>query len=71
MKQLIIKKNREVILNRARKYYHDNIEVLREKARNNYRELSEDEKNKKRVWKKIDIIGSLKKLDKKAKNTFL
>ena len=26
--------NKEVILNRARPYYHDNIGVLREKARN-------------------------------------
>ena len=30
------KKNRELILNRARRYYHDNIEVLIEKARNKY-----------------------------------
>ena len=27
-------KNREVISNRARRYYHNSIEVLREKARN-------------------------------------
>ena len=26
-------KNREVVLKRARRYYHDNIELLREKAR--------------------------------------
>ena len=41
-------RNREVILNRAKRYYHDNIEVLREKARNKCRELSEEEKDKKK-----------------------
>ena len=30
------------MLNRAKRYYHDNIEVLREKAKTNYRELSEE-----------------------------
>ena len=42
-------RNREVILNRAKRYY-DNIEVLREKAKNKYRELSEEEKNIKREY---------------------
>ena len=37
-------RNREVMLNRAKRYYHDNIEVLREKENNNYRELSQQEK---------------------------
>ena len=47
------KKNREVMLNRAKRYYYDNIEVLREKAKNKYRELSEEEKKyKERIWKK-------------------
>ena len=35
----------EVMLNRANKYYENNKEVLREKAKNKYRELSE-EKNR-------------------------
>ena len=43
-------RNREVMLNRAKSYYHDNIEVLREKAKNRYRELSEEEKNIKRQY---------------------
>ena len=30
-------RNKEVILNRAKGYCHDNIDVLREKARNKYR----------------------------------
>ena len=48
MKQLIIKKNRETILNRAKYYYENNKEVLREKPRNKCRELPEEEKNIKR-----------------------
>ena len=48
------KKNpREVMLNRANEHYENNKEVLREKAKNKYRELSEEEKKyKERIWKK-------------------
>ena len=35
-------RNREVILNRANEYYKNNKEVLREKAKNKCRELSEE-----------------------------
>ena len=35
-------RNREVILNRANEYYKNNKEVLREKAKNKSRELSEE-----------------------------
>ena len=45
MKKLIIK--REKILNRAKDYYENNKDVLRKKVKNKYRELSEEEKNKK------------------------
>ena len=46
-------RNREVILNTAKRYYYDNTEVLREKVKNKYRELSEEEKiYKERIWKK-------------------
>ena len=38
------KKNREVILNRAKDYYENNKELLRERAKNKYRELSKEEK---------------------------
>ena len=42
-------RNRDVILNRAKDYY----EKLRAKARDKYRNLSEEDKNeKKRIWKK-------------------
>ena len=46
-------RNREVILNRPKVYYENNKGLLRERAKNKYRELSEDEKKyKKRIWKK-------------------
>ena len=46
-------RNREVMLNRANEHYENDKKVLREKAKNKYRELSqEEEKEKKRIWKK-------------------
>ena len=39
-----------MILNRAKDYYHDNIEKLREKAKNKYIELSDEEKGIKRKY---------------------
>ena len=50
MKQLIIKKTE--ILNRAKDYYHNNIDFLREKAKNKYRKLPEEGKTKKREYTK-------------------
>ena len=41
-----------MILNRAKRYYHDNIEVLREKGRNRYRRLSEEEIYKKSEYRR-------------------
>ena len=41
-------KTHDVILNRAKDYYENDKERLREQARNKYRNLSEEEKNKKR-----------------------
>ena len=48
------KRNREVILNRAKDYYENNKELLREREQkiNKYRELSEEEKNIKREYGK-------------------
>ena len=40
--------NRDMILDRAKKCYENDQERLREQARNRYRELSEEEKHKKR-----------------------
>ena len=45
-------KNREVILNRAKDYYENDQERLREQASDKYRTLSEEEKNKKREYGK-------------------
>ena len=47
-------RNREVILNKAKDYYKNNKELLRERerAKNKYRELSEEGKNIKREYGK-------------------
>ena len=55
---------RETILNRAMEYYENDKDRLRESARNKYRELSEEEKNKRENIQEIDIIICLKKRDK-------
>ena len=52
-----------VILNRAKDYYKNNKEMLREKTRDKYRNLSEEEK-KKRIRKKTYIAICLKKRNK-------
>ena len=64
MRILIYQKNREVILNRAKDYYENDKERLREQARDKYRTLAEEEKNKKREYGKIDISICLKKRKK-------
>ena len=48
MREQLIMKEIEVILNRAKEYYENNKERLRLQARNKYRELSEKEKYIKR-----------------------
>ena len=42
--------NRDVILNRANDYFENNKERLREQPRDKYRNLSGEEKNKKREY---------------------
>ena len=49
-------RNRDVILNRAKDYYENSKELLRERAKNKYRELSENEKDVKRLYQETDII---------------
>ena len=57
-------RNWGVILNRAKDYYENDKEKIREHARDKYRNLSEEEKNKKEnIWK-IDIAICLKKKTK-------
>ena len=45
-------RNRDVILNRAKDYYENNKELLRERAKNKYTELSENEKDAKRLYQR-------------------
>ena len=52
LRKLVIKKNRDVILNRAKNYYENDKEGLRKQARDKYRNLSEEEKNKMREYGK-------------------
>ena len=56
-----------MILNRAKdydNYYENDKERLRYKAKGKYRNLSEEEKNKKENMEKADIIVCLKKRNK-------
>ena len=46
-------RNKDVILNKAKDFYKNNKERLREQARHGYRNVSEDEKNKKREYGEI------------------
>ena len=44
------KKIRKKLLNRAKEYYENNIERFWEQAKNKYRELSKEEKDKEREY---------------------
>ena len=48
-------RNRDVILNRSKHYYEKDNKRLRVKARDKYRNLSEEEKNKMREYGKKQI----------------
>ena len=61
-------RNRDVILNRAKDYYENDKERLREQARYKNRSLSEEDKNKKKSMEKTDTIICLKKRNKVLKN---
>ena len=56
------------MLNRAKNYYENDKERLREKARNKYRNFLKKIKRKKENMEKIDIIICLKKRSKNWKN---
>ena len=51
-------------INKAKDYYKNNNERLKKHAKDKYRNLSEEDKNKKREYGKIDIIICLKKRNK-------
>ena len=53
-----------MILNRARDYCENDKERLRKQARDKYKSLSEEEKNKKENVVQIDITKCLKKKNK-------
>ena len=55
-------RNRDVILNRAKDYYENDKERLREQARYKYRKLSEEKKREN--MEETDIIICLKKIKK-------
>ena len=56
-------RNRDVILNRAKDYYENDKERLRKQVGDKYRNLSKEEKNKKRILEK-QIPQCLKKRNK-------
>ena len=62
-------KKRDVVLIKAKYYYKNNKDRLRRQARDKYRSLSEQEKNQKREYGKIDIVICLKKRKRNQKNT--
>ena len=62
-------KNRHVILNRAKDYHEHDKERLREQPRDKYRNLSEEEKNKKREYGKKWISQEYQKSYREAKKS--
>ena len=57
-------RNRDVILDRVKDCYENDKQRLREQARDKYKNLSEEEKNKKENMVKIDIVICLKRRKK-------
>ena len=51
-------RNRDLILNRAKDYYENDKERLREQARGKYRKLSEEAKKKKREYRKNRYLNA-------------
>ena len=64
MKKLIIKKNRDAILNKSKDYYKNDKKRLREQARDKYGNLSEEQKIKRENMEEKDTIICLKKRNK-------
>ena len=58
------KKNRNAIQNRVKDYYGNDKKRLREKARDKYKNLSEEDKNIRENMEKTDNIICLKKRNK-------
>ena len=58
------KKNREIILNRAKDYHENDKERLKEQAKNKYKTYQKKKKLKKANMEKTDNIICLKKRNK-------
>ena len=56
-----------MILSRAKDYYENNKKILRVQARNKYRNLSEEEKNKKREYGKNRYLNMSEEKKKRLK----
>ena len=65
----LYQRNRELVLNRAKDYYENKKELLRERerAKNKCRELSEEEKKLKREYGKKIYHNMSKETEKKLK----
>ena len=61
------RRNRDVILNRAKDYCENDKERLKKHAGDKYRNLSEEEKTKTREYRKNSTILCLKKKKTKTK----
>ena len=61
------RRNRDVILNRAKDYCENDKERLKKHARDKYGNLSEEEKTKTREYRKNSTILCLKKKKTKTK----
>ena len=60
-------RNRDVILNKAKDYYENDEERLQVQARDEYRNLSEEEKNKKREYGKSRYLNMSEEKKKRLK----
>ena len=60
-------KSRTVILNKARDYYKNNKERLRKQGRDKCRSLSEEERKKKREYRKNRYLNMSEEILQKAK----
>ena len=63
-------RNWEVILNRAKDYYENDKARLRGQARDKYRNLSEEEKNKRENTKKTDMSDKMKQILKEYQKNY-
>ena len=59
-----------MILNRAKDYYENDKERLRGQARDKYRNLSEEEKNKRENTKKTDMSDKMKQILKEYQKNY-